>query len=610
MSDNYPFRVYKEKPLYKGYTTQSVYVPMRDGIIIATEIYLPKNLLKDKKIPTIFVQTCYWRSVHIKVPFKWFRKPPFTPKIVKILTNYGFAVVCIDVRGCGASLGTRPYPFSEEELKDGKEIIDWIIKQPWSNGKIIAFGNSYTGQTAEFVAIHNHPAMKGILPKHNAWDPYSHIGFPGGVFNEEFVNYWSKLGRGQDQHPGKALKAFKPLIGVLADIANFAVKGVKPVDTDKDLSVLKEAINTHRANKYIFDYKDEVEYRDDVIDNQGNSLTKISIFTYKSQIEKSKLPFYPWGSWQDSASADVVISRFLTFDIPQRAIISDFNHTDKLKANPYFSSKAKANPSVKNQIKDWITFFNECLNGKISDEKILFYYTMGEEKWKATHTWPPSGQIYQKWFFEENNTLARTEPSSDDGKDDHKINYTATTGIRNRWYTLLSLPVDYYDRLKEDKKLLTYTSSPLTEDLEITGHPILTLYLSSTHEDGAILSYLEFIDNKGNVKHITEGELRLVCRMVSKDDPPYKIVVPYHSCKKEDAQPLVPGEITEITFGLLPTSILIKKGYKLRVVIAGADKDSFARYPKEGIPTITIERNKNYASYINLPTIPRNNLIF
>ena len=151
--------------------------------------------------------------------------------------------------------------------------------------------------------------------------------------------------------------------------------------------------------------------------------------------------------------------------------------------------------------------------------------------------------------------------------------------------------------------MLTYTSATLEEDIEITGNPIITLYIDSTHEDGAIHVYLDDVDEQGNITYITDGQLRVIHRKISNEDPPYKIMVPYHSYKKKDAEPLVPGEIAEIKFGLYVTSVLIRKGHKIRIAIAGADKGTFAKYPADGRPTITVHRNKNYASYIDLPLI-------
>jgi uncharacterized protein len=99
--------------------------------------------------------------------------------------------------------------------------------------------------------------------------------------------------------------------------------------------------------------------------------------------------------------------------------------------------------------------------------------------------------------------------------------------------------------------------------------------------------------------------LRALHRKVSVEAPPYKLLVPYHSFKAKDAMPLGPGQVAELKFGLQPTSVLIKKGHRLRIAIAGADKNSFARIPAEGTPTISVARNRKNASWIELPVIRR-----
>jgi len=81
--------------------------------------------------------------------------------------------------------------------------------------------------------------------------------------------------------------------------------------------------------------------------------------------------------------------------------------------------------------------------------------------------------------------------------------------------------------------------------------------------------------------------------------------VPYHTFKETDAMPMVPGEIAEITFGLLPTSVLIRKGHRIRISIAGHDAGTFVRIPQVGTPVIKIGRNSHHASYIDLPVVTR-----
>jgi putative CocE/NonD family hydrolase len=207
----------------------------------------------------------------------------------------------------------------------------------------------------------------------------------------------------------------------------------------------------------------------------------------------------------------------------------------------------------------------------------------------------------------ENHTLASFAPTDRSGADAYMIDFEATTGTQNRWHTEDGVtPVIYPDRAAMDKRLLTYTSDVLEHDMQITGHPIVTLYVTSTATDGAFFVYLEDIDAAGKVHYLTEGMLRGLHRKVSADVPPYKTTVPYHSFKRKDAAPLVAGEVTELTFGLLPTSVLIKKGHRIRVAIAGHDKDNFARIPAEGTPTITVAHDVMHASCIDLPVIAAN----
>ncbi|MDD1779394.1 MAG: CocE/NonD family hydrolase [Candidatus Helarchaeota archaeon] len=603
MNENYPFRFNDksvEKPQYTGYTTKSLYITVRDGVRLAGELYFPKGLPSEHKVTTVLVQTCYWRAYRFRTPFKWLMPEPRKPKVVKGLTAYGFAVLWMDVRGCGASYGTRPFPFSKEEVKDSKDICDWVIKQSWSDGNVVAYGNSYEGTIAELTASLNHPALKAILAKHNPWDFYLHAAFPGGCFNEKFISYWSSVGKALDSTDGRKLIAMKPFDPTLARLASIAVKSVKPVEPN-----LQEIALIHQDNLHPIDYFEKVASRDDQMDEQGTTIDSLSTFSQKDKIEKLAVPFYAWGSWQDSTTADMIIHRFLNFSNPQKAVIGDWDHRQKSRASPIHSHKKPVAPSEADQIRDWVVFYRESVAGNGITGRELYYYTMGEEIWKKTETWPLENQVMVPWYLDENNTLNPSKSQKDSGADDYTINYDSTTGTRNRWYTLLSLPVFYPRRKEEDLKLLCYTSAPLEQDLEITGYPIVTLFMKSTHTDGMVHVHLEFLDPNGTIHWITDGQLRLIHRKLSSDPPPYKMVRPYHSFKNKDILPVKPGELMDIKFALNPTSILLRPEQRIRVAIGGADKDTFARYPKEGTPTITIEHNAIHASSIELPLISK-----
>jgi len=167
-------------------------------------------------------------------------------------------------------------------------------------------------------------------------------------------------------------------------------------------------------------------------------------------------------------------------------------------------------------------------------------------------------------------------------------------------------PVKYSDRRSDDEKLLHYTSAPLKEDIEITGSPIVSLQVVSTHTDGAFYVYLEDVAPDGRVTYLTEGLLRAIHRKVG--DPktaPYVPLGVYHTLRKVDVQLLVPGEVAEISITLCPISVLINNGHSIRVAIAGHDSALKTRFPLEGIPELRFQRNSAQASYLQLPVIGR-----
>ncbi|HVG34245.1 MAG TPA: CocE/NonD family hydrolase [Pyrinomonadaceae bacterium] len=567
-----PYRGYTA-PQYKETVLQSLYLTMRDGVKIAVDVVLPKGLAPGARIPAIVEQTRYWRA----------RKGQTPNSYQRFFASYGYAVVWVDVRGTGASTGSWPTPWSREEIKDGGEVVDWIIHQPWSNGRVGAMGSSYGGNSALLLAVPNHPALKAIIPRHFEFDEYMDVPFPGGIFNDWMVKAWNEGNHQLDLNPG-----------------------VRPVDADGDESALAEAIKAHAQNIELYSAAQQVTYRDDRPFGKS-SLDDFSVHSFRNEINRSAVAINSWGGWLDAGTADAAIKSFMTLKNPQRVIVGAWNHGGSQDASPYLSSTSTG---VRRQF-EWLRFFDHYLKGidtgVMPSQRTLLYYTMGEEKWKETNSWPVAGSQMVRWYMTNDQALSKSAPTAASGSDRYTVDFEATTGEKNRWRTQLGGPVVYPDRAAEDRRLLVYTSSPLTEDMEITGYPVINLRVSSTASDGAFFVYLEDVDESGRVTYITEGQLRALHRKVSKDKPPYWMETPYHSFKRKDGAPLAAGEVAELRFGLLPTSVLIRKGHSLRIAIAGHDKSTFRRIPAEGPPpVITLERNSHNASFIELPVIRRN----
>lgn len=571
----------RSEPLYDEVSFSSFHIPMRDGVRIAVDLTLPEGLPTGATIPTVLTMTRYWRSFEGDGP----------SSVELFFANRGYAVMTGDSRGTGASFGTWPYHRAPDETQDFADIADWIVAQPWSNGAIGGFGTSYTANTADWMAQINHPAIKAIIPRFPDFDPYADLYFPGGVFHIAFGKGWGEAVKEMDLNVPRGEPP----------------RGVKPVDDD-DGSLVEATVDARRHVPGVFEGLRQVTHRDDRPDTWGVSMMDWSIHTHLDDLEASGTPMFSWGGWFDAGTAQGVLARFTTLDNPQKAIIGPWSHGGGYHASPFLAPDVETDPSRDAQLKESLCYFDHYLKDIPNDTPVhrLTYYTVGEEAWKTTDVWPPAGSTSKTLHFASDGKLSENAPSEPEGADSYTVDFDATTGTTNRWYTQRGGgDVVYSDRARADEALLTYTSEPLDEDLEVTGTPIVRLRVRSTSEDGAFFVYLEDVDPTGRITYITEGELRALHRHVSDAFPPYTVFGPYHSYEQRDAQPMVPGEVESIDIGMHPTSVLFRAGHRIRIALAGADKDTFARIPENETPVWTVERNAAHASSVELPVIAR-----
>jgi putative CocE/NonD family hydrolase len=582
---------------YKSIVSQSHYLTMRDGTQIAVDVLLPLDLEPGIRLPVVLTMTRYWRSFELRVPEPQ-KQAPIAPResLTDDLVMRGFAMIIVDARGSGASTGVSRHPWTPEEIVDYGQVVDWAVAQPWCNGNVGAVGISYEGTTALLLTTSGKLAVKGVAPQQLEFDVYTDIALPGGIFNAAFINAWSS---GNEHLDNNKLPKWFPIPWMV----RWMLKGVRPVDSDrKSRQVLAKALSDHQANTNIYKAMSQVTFRDDVFGNTGATLDDFSVFTHKVAIESSGSALFTLGSWLDGATADTVVRMFNTLNNPQIGIIGAWSHEQTTHGSPYLKPKSKPDPTQTQQWAALAQFFEQTLkDDQVPQIRTLYYYTLGAETWKQTDAFPLPNTEAQTWFFQAGHHLSPEAPNDEIGFDMYHVDFNATSGMNNRWHTGLAGPVIYPDRAKEDRRLLTYTSAPLERDLEITGYPVLTLYVASTEEDGAFFVYLEDVDASGVVRYLSEGLLRGMHRRLSDEMPPYVTSMPNRTFKRTDAMPLPRGEFVELTFGLLPTSALIRRGHRIRVAIAGADKDTFARIPAQSAPSLQIARNRCLASYIRLP---------
>jgi len=579
--------------IYQRSVSKTAYVPMRDGVRLAVDYMLPRNLPATEKIPAILIQTRYWRNMVLPI-----MKDPSKEYLVR----HGYAVVSVDVRGTGASYGVWPYPWSDDEIKDGAEIVDWIIAQPWSNGLVGSYGTSYTATTAEFLLVNRHPAVKAVVVRFGLFDSYTDIAYPGGIHHDWFMNTWNQVDQALDSNQtGRLLQLMEKVKPRL-----IGIPGVKPAGPARTRLIdLNRALKDHEQNGDVYELSKKVEFRDIYFADLDGMIEKISPYFYKDEMEASGAPIYFMTGWLDGAYTAAMINNYLNFSNAAKLTVGPWPHSGRENISPWRKS---VKPEF-DQSAELLRFFDYHLKGianGVGDEPPVHYFTMGEEKWKGAEAWPPAAKT-TTYFLARDHSLSPSPPSSADGFDSYQVSYDAGTGIGSRYNSLVNLsgtPIWYPDRAAADKLLLVYESAPLEQDLEVSGHPVARLYVKSTSDDGQFFVYLEDVSPGGTVSYITEGLLRGKCRKVSNQPPLYKTApgVPHHTFKSSDARPLVPGEVALITFDLQPTSVRFSKGHRIRVAVSGADKDHFV-IPPGPAPTLELQRNSLYPSSIDLPVV-------
>jgi len=557
---------------YKGFTYHSEYLLMRDGIKLAADICLPKKIESDKKIPAILYLTRYVRSFETKFPFNLLAKTLFgqiTKKEIEFFTSYGYAVVIIDVRGTGASYGTRHMEFSPEEVEDGREIVDWIISQPWSNRKVGSTGISYLGTTAEMLLVNQHPNVKACIPRSSIFDLYNDIAFPGGVRHGKFIEVWRDTTLSLDKNNLK-------YIGV---VANAVIKNPKPVKADKKGDQYKTAHAQHQSNFDIFSGMYKITFRNDIHPDLGRSIDEFSVHHYKDKIEQSRTPIYRIGGWYDGALANSAIKGFMSTKNSVKLLIGPWDHGPAQHISPFVYSNKKTF-SVWTEMLRFFDFHLKEIDNGIMDEPPISYYAMGKEQWRHVYDWMPHESKYKSFLCSSDHKLTEKAKDKTEGCLHYVIDRHFGTGGGARWNSLTvkyryNRRIAYNDWTKRTKNLLQFTSEPLTRNMELTGHASAEIYLSSDARDVQLFVYISSVDRYGRVTHITEGQFRGLHRKESTEKPPVPYFAPYHTFHKEDAMEWIPNKVEKLHFELIPTSHLIRKGERIRISIAGADADHF-----------------------------------
>lgn len=656
-----PFEYFEYSyPEYENYTTSSQFIMAEDGVQLAVQIYLPADGPSNGPYPVIFTYLPYHRA-HID-PATGEMITNFDQDAVDFFTSYGYAMVLAGMRGSGASFGSR-LDMSPPLAEDGKLIIDWISTQSWCDGKIGMIGGSYHGWSQFATAGQKPQALKCIIPELIYFDAYSSaIHYPGGIYNKGLSDTLGAVFPIRDLNFSIPPANVFPALPVIDEDGDGELLDEIPLDLNASGSFLDEGYSfpdnppqysdnnirehiyymatlEHLGNAPINGWSKDARYRDSSIPG-GFTYSDLGPANFPRGLIESGIPVYNFGGWFDAFTRSTTLwHSTLSPTNPSKMLVGPINHSSPGTLSgrypgpyiDYFGINLDALSS--GYLFERLRFLDRYLKGinnGVDQEPPIYLYVMNGAGWRAENEWPIKRRVLVDYFLEEGNSLKTVQKT--EGTDDYPVDFThdsrELSSGGNRWN--LGILDEVADRTEKDLKCLTYTSQTLKQDTEITGHPVVHLWVSSTVDYGDFFVYLEDVDETGKAYLVTDGQLRAgFAKLLPNEDiigneAAIDVLpdLPWHGYRLEDYEDRIfsGGNVVELVIDLMPTSWVFRKGHRFRVSIASADWPTFRLNPElcpsnlpgecSEAPTVTVYRDPDHLSRIELPVIPSKPRIF
>jgi len=564
---------------------RDVMLKMRDGVRLATDLYMPVG--KGAKLPAILIRTPY-----NKAPFRGGDSDAHG------LAGQGYVVAVQDLRGKYLSEGD--YSEFAGDATDGYDTTDWLSRQPWSNGKVGTYGCSYLGDVQILQAPQRHPNLKAMIPraagasvgsaggryyyfgsrKAGTWELASGLGW--------YANAGSKVrGKPAQNIPDSTLRKFwatLPLLGMVERA------GGPPTDWD---DLVSRELNDPWWDRF-------GSLKDD---------------------DRFNVPALHIDSWYDYGVAEVLLEFNLfrsnaessVAGDNQFAIISPGNHCQSESLGEHTVIGEREMGDARFEFYPlYLKWFDHWLKGAdngVTARPKLMLYIMGRNEWRAEQEWPLARTAYTRYYLHSDGhadtrlgtgTLSTAVPGTEPSDG---YTYDPADPVPSRGGPVCctgdSEAEGSYDQSKIEMRpdVLVYTTPVLKNGIEVTGPLQAVLYVSSSARDTDFTAKLVDVYPDGAAYNVQEGILRSRYR----EGFTRKVW-------------MEPDKVYELMVDLEVTANYFGPGHRIRVEISSSNFPRFDRNLNTGgnnydetkwlAAQNRIHHSATHASYLLLPVIP------
>lgn len=531
-----------KKPMeakYKVRIERNVLIPMRDGTRLAADLIRPAA---EGKFPILLEYIPYRKDDVSRGGYGSHH----------YLAERGFVGVRLDVRGTGASEGVNTDEYMPIEQTDGFDAVEWLAKQPWSNGNVGMWGTSYGGFTCIQVAMHRPPHLKAICPMYSTDDRYT-----------------------DDCHytPGGNMRMYYD-VGTYGGsmVAMNAMPPAPELADERWAEMWKSRLEKNEPYllKWMHHQVDGPYWRH---------------ASLRPGYDRIQCPTFLIAGWRDGY-ANNMLRTYENLQCPKKLLVGPWVHS-------------RPHSSVPGPRLDWMhemaRFFGETLrdedHGFMKEPGATLYmqeYARPERTldvtpgtWRAERTLKPGSEAV--FPLQEGGVLG--EAKGNPVAEFDEFDYLPTTGLANGYWSAGG--ISYYladDQRGDEAFSLVYTTEPLKEDQHIFGWPQVILHGSASARVATFVAKLADVAPDGSSALIVDGSLNGT-RRKSLTNP----------------EPLTPGEVYELRIPMNPTGWVLRKGHRLRLAVSGADFPNL--WPTPYRCKQRIYRGGKFGSRVVLPLI-------
>jgi putative CocE/NonD family hydrolase len=516
-----------------------VMTPMRDGVRLASDVWLPKE---PGRYPVILIRTPYLKSMDILD----------VPKFAAYYASKGYAFVIQDVRGRGDSEGE--FNFFQQEAPDGYDTIEWLAKQPFSKGRVGMMGVSYLGTVQWLAAREQPPSLVCIAPTAAAGRYLEELPYQGGALMHQWALGWVNGVSGNvDQGPNLRGTDWK------------AVFDHRPLLTSD--SAMGRSMRLYRewlANPLMNDYWKPVQFA-------------------PADFAKIRIPTLTVTGWFDGDQPGALFYwRQLMQHAPDKnqhfLVAGPWNHIQTFLGGSTKMGELEFTPeSVIDNKALHLDFFDWCLKQtkpRFDAPRSKIYLT-GVNEWRTGDSYPPPEATAKTMYFSSggransmfgDGRLGWNAPGPTDPPD--RFRYDPKSPVPSE----LTSGGDDRSPLQRRDDVLIYTSDVLTEPVDVVGTVIVNVEAAT---DGRDTDFTAILTDVG-----PDGKALVLGPNIGIRRGRYR-----HGPEREEL--LTPGKPETFRIELYDIAHQFKPGHRIRVEVSSSAAPHFNPNQNTGNPIAT-----------------------